>query len=240
LMAAVAFFEPEARRMIARKWIAVGAVVLLSALLASYSRASLANVAVGLVVLASLEWRRWLRLRPILVMSAIIIFTVLLLQCVAPEFAAGYWDRVSFSMSDIVSRPDRVLSGRVSTWEILAQFVVEHPLQVAVGIGYKTLAYSNHLGGSVIADNAYLSALVETGIAGLCALVLLNIAILVVAWRSARGPDPFFGRWILCFWAGESIQMLSGDILTYWRVLPFYFWVLAQAVNRSRHADSGS
>ena len=45
LMAAVAYFEPEARRMIPRRWIAVGAVVLLSALLASYSRASLANVA---------------------------------------------------------------------------------------------------------------------------------------------------------------------------------------------------
>jgi hypothetical protein len=24
--------------------------------------------------------------------------------------------------------------------------------------------------------------------------------------------------------------MLTGDILTYWRILPLYFWVLAQAV----------
>jgi len=25
-------------------------------------------------------------------------------------------------------------------------------------------------------------------------------------------------------------QMLTGDLLTYWRVMPFYFWVLAVAV----------
>jgi hypothetical protein len=26
------------------------------------------------------------------------------------------------------------------------------------------------------------------------------------------------------------VQMLSGDLLTYWRVLPLYLWVLALAV----------
>jgi hypothetical protein len=26
------------------------------------------------------------------------------------------------------------------------------------------------------------------------------------------------------------VQMASGDLLTYWRVLPVYFWVLAMAV----------
>jgi hypothetical protein len=30
--------------------------------------------------------------------------------------------------------------------------------------------------------------------------------------------------------------MLTGDILTYWRVLPVYFWVLAQAV-KDAYAD---
>jgi hypothetical protein len=35
---------------------------------------------------------------------------------------------------------------------------------------------------------------------------------------------------MLCFWCGQMVQMLSGDLLTYWRVLPVYFWVLALAV----------
>ena len=59
----------------------------------------------------------------------------------------------------------------------------------------------------MIADNMYLSLLVETGIAGLAALVWLNVAILRAATRAARAADPrtsFFGAWILCFWAGQS------------------------------------
>ena len=35
---------------------------------------------------------------------------------------------------------------------------------------------------------------------------------------------------MLCFWVGEMFQMLTGDVLTFWRVLPVTFWVLAQAV----------
>jgi hypothetical protein len=39
--------------------------------------------------------------------------------------------------------------------------------------------------------------------------------------------------WIFCFWMGELVQMLSGDLITYWRVLPIYFWILAIAVRES-------
>jgi len=51
----------------------------------------------------------------------------------------------------------------------------------------------------------------------------------VAAWKAMR-VGSIHGKWLFCFWLGESLQMLSGDILTYWRVLPLYFWVLAQAV----------
>jgi hypothetical protein len=30
------------------------------------------------------------------------------------------------------------------------------------------------------------------------------------------------------------VQMFSGDLLTYWRVMPLYFWVLALAVRDER------
>jgi O-antigen ligase len=81
----------------------------------------------------------------------------------------------------------------------------------------------------------YLSLLVETGIGGLAALVWLNVAILRAARRAAQAPDTrrsFFGDWMLCFWSGQVVQMASGDLLTYWRVLPVYFWVLALAVRQ--------
>jgi O-antigen ligase len=79
----------------------------------------------------------------------------------------------------------------------------------------------------------YLSLLIETGIVGLAAFVLLNFGIVRTAWRAARCNDPqssFFGAWIFCFWIGQLFQMLSGDLFTYWRVLPLYFWVLAMAM----------
>jgi O-antigen ligase len=100
-------------------------------------------------------------------------------------------------------------------------------------VGYKTLPYSNLLGDPLIADNMYLSVLVEAGVFGLAALLWMNISILRAGYRAARHPDPrtrFYGSWIFCFWMGEVFQMASGDLLTYWRVLPLYFWVLALAV----------
>jgi hypothetical protein len=39
---------------------------------------------------------------------------------------------------------------------------------------------------------------------------------------------------MFCFWLGQCVQMLSADLLTYWRVLPVYFLVLAWAVRASR------
>jgi hypothetical protein len=103
-----------------------------------------------------------------------------------------------------------------------------HPWQLVFGIGYKTLPYTDYLGAPVVADNMYLSLLIETGIGGLAALLWLNWAILRAAARSAERS--FFGLWMLCFWCGQVVQMASGDLLTYWRVLPVYFWVLALAV----------
>jgi O-antigen ligase len=99
-------------------------------------------------------------------------------------------------------------------------------------VGYKTLPYSNIAGQPVVGDNMYLTLLVETGVAGLGALLWLHVEILRSAYRAARHANPrvsFFGTWIFCFWVGQIFQMLSGDLLTYWRVLPLYFWALAVA-----------
>ncbi len=112
-------------------------------------------------------------------------------------------------------------------------FLRENPAYALVGIGYKTLPYTTFLGPSVIGDNMYLTLLVETGVIGLGALIALNLAILVSAYRAARLPDrvaSFFGAWIFCFWMGEVFQMMSGDLITYWRVMPLYFLTLAIAV----------
>ena len=80
--------------------------------------------------------------------------------------------------------------------------------------------------------------LAETGVVGLGALLILNAAILKTAFRASRDADPrrsFCGTWMLCFWAGEMVQMFSADLLTFWRVLPLYFFVLALTARPYSH-----
>lgn len=107
-----------------------------------------------------------------------------------------------------------------------------HPWYSLVGVGYKTLPYSDFIGATAVADNTYLGMLVETGVAGFAAVIALNAAVLIAAYQAACVRNPFrafLGTWIFCFWCGEIVQMFSGDLLTYWRVLPAYFCVLGMA-----------
>jgi hypothetical protein len=67
-------------------------------------------------------------------------------------------------------------------------------------------------------------------------MLLFNFAVLALAFRAARRTDwraAFFGACVFCFWVGEMVQMMSGDLLTYWRVLPLYLWALGIAVRHS-------
>lgn len=229
VMVAVALTRPRDESPLSRKALAAGAAVLFAALVLSYSRGSL--IAFGVAVLVLL-WRTCTRLR----------FTRLLMLAggaglgtylVFPAFAQMYWFRLSATVEFLFSATEGVLSGRVASWRTVLAWIADHPWQTMLGIGYKTLPYTDHLGAPVIADNMYLSLLVETGVIGLLALLWLNVSILRASARASHSADPrraFCGTWMLCFWAGEIVQMASGDLLTYWRVLPVYFFVLSWAV----------
>jgi hypothetical protein len=224
VMIAVAFTRNRAEVPVARKWLVVGGVVFFTALVLSYSRGSLINVAVALAVLMWTNRRRVPLVRILLVAAVGALAT----WWIFPAFAQAYWTRLTASTEFLLTSTNGVLSGRLTSWQTLGGWIAAHPWQAFFGIGYKTLPYTQYLGSPVVADNMYLSLLVETGVGGLAALIWLNVAILRAAARSAR--DSFFGMWMLCFWSGQAVQMASGDLLTYWRVLPVYFWILALAV----------
>jgi O-antigen ligase len=237
VMIAVALFRPVESRSLSRFWLLIGGVILSAALIFSYSRASLLNLVASLCMLAYVRRIRLKRVAVALVVSfcaaALIVYIVL------PSFALSYWLRLSGSVQYFWSSPEGILSGRVASWRTLIGFLIEHPWHGIFGVGYKTLPYSDFIGTTVIADNMYLSLLVETGIVGLAAFLLLNLAILRTGWKASRAPSAasaFFGTWILCFWTGQLFQMLSGDLMTYWRIMPVYFWVLAMAVRENRRA----
>ncbi|MFL6414841.1 MAG: O-antigen ligase family protein [Bryobacteraceae bacterium] len=215
--------------------LAIGAVVFATALILSYSRGSLLNILTAALTLALLN--RKILGRSLLFLVSCAVICPALIYSLFPAFAQNYGARIVQTLAFIGSTPNGVLSGRVASWSRLAQFLFEEPWRVFYGIGYKTLPYSDLLGANVIADNTYLSLLVEVGIGGLLVFVLLNTEILKRALRafgSASSQRSFFGEWIFCFWVGELVQMASGDLITYWRLLPLHFWVLAMAV----HPDS--
>ncbi|MEK7404695.1 MAG: O-antigen ligase family protein [Acidobacteriota bacterium] len=239
VMIAAALSRPPRESPVSRAGLLTGGAIFSAALVFSYSRASLLNLIAASLALLFLHRRR-LRLRRLAAALLIAIGAgVALGYAFFPAFVRLYWLNVQRSVQYFFSATEGVLSGRLESWRTLGQFLAENPWHALAGIGYKTLPYTSFAGHPVIADNMYLSMLVETGLIGLAALIALNLGILWAARRAARSPRAsFFGTWIFCFWIGQLFQMLSGDLLTYWRVLPVYFWVLAVAVRESTQAPA--
>jgi O-antigen ligase len=243
-MIAAALLAPRRQAPVSRRGLLAGGTVFAAALVLSYSRGSLINALVAIAVLIYLNWSRIRLGRLFLVLAGAALAGGLALRALLPSFTAvfagAYWMRVSTSVEYLFSETEGLLSGRVASWRAVLGFLAQHPWHALFGVGYKTLPYSDYLGRTVITDNMYLSLLAETGIVGLGAMLWLSLQILRSARRAAGSPDPqrrFFGSWIFAFWAGQMVQMFTGDLLTYWRVLPLYFWVLAVAV---RHEHSVS
>jgi hypothetical protein len=239
VMIVVALFWRSEERPLPAFVLLGGGTILTAALILSSSRASLLNLVIAICTVCLLRRaptrRTFFVILPSLVGAAIIVFYVF------PSFAENYWSRLHLSMKYIGSSSG-ILSGRVDSWKILLDFLANHPWFSIFGIGYKTLPYSDYIGTEVIGDNTYLTLLAETGIVGLICFFWLNALILRSSFRAARSANAqtaFFGTWIFCFWIGEMIQMFSGDLITYWRVLPIYFWVLAIA-NRGTDGTVGS
>ncbi len=232
-MIAVGLTRPREESPVPRWLLAVGAILFAGALILSYSRGSLVNIFVAGAALAWLNRKRLRVARVVAVLAVCAAVTALVVWVALPGFAENYWIRLSASTGLLGPDGERLLSGRAESWRTLFAWMADNPWRTVFGIGYKTLPYTTYLGDPIVADNMYLSLLIETGVAGLAAVLWLNGAILratVRVARAAEGLRGFLGAWMFCFWCGECVQMLSGDLLTYWRVLPVYFFVLALAV----------
>lgn len=218
-------------------WLLAGGIPFAAALLLSFSRASLLNVGISLSVLVILNASKLRLARIAGILSAAIAATLAITYTIVPVFVEFYWLRLTTSFQQLTAGNEQILSGRLQTWRTLVGFLLENPQHALLGIGYKTLPYSDFIGQPVVADNTYLSSLIETGVLGLAGLLVLHAAILRMSWRAHKsgGLAGLLGTWVFCFWTGEIVQMMSGDLLTYWRVLPVYFWVLALAVRLTSH-----
>jgi O-antigen ligase len=207
-------------------------MALAAALVLSFSRSSLLNLVAALVALAVLERRQIRWLRSLAYAAAAIAATSSAIYVWMPEILVAYWRRTSDTLLFGTTLTSEVLSGRLETWHTLVEHLADRPWVLLTGIGYKTLPYTSYFGEPLVADNMYLSILTEAGVAGLVLMVALSAAMLTAslqAWRRADSASHFFGAWFFCFWVGQMAQMLWVDVLTYWRVLPLAFFVLAMA-----------
>jgi hypothetical protein len=232
VMIGVGIVRPAGERPVHLGWMIGGGALLAGALVLSYSRASVVNLLVSACALWLLRKRRGPLWRPLQIVLASVGTACLVCYLLLPQLFSAYGYRLWNSVVYSSSSTNGVLSGRLDSWRTILTFLSKNPWYLFFGVGYKTLPYSDFTGAAVIADNTYLSALAETGLAGLTALVFFLPAIWRTASRAPHDSDPtksFFGAWTFCFWCGQVAQMFSGDLLTYWRVLPIYLWVLAVA-----------
>ncbi len=240
VFALVFVFAPKCLRPCTRVELVFGSCVLFTALVLSYSRASLLNLLCSGGVFLVLSRQRRKRIFITGVIAAVVSSVVI--AAFFPTYLDHYWIRLQQSVIYSTSSPDAVLSGRLTSWETLSHFASEHSLQLIFGVGYKTLPYSDYLGASVIADNTYLSLLIETGIIGLLAFLSWNFEMLRQSLHALRRPicvQSLLATVFFCFWIGEMVQMLSGDLITYWRVLPIYLWALGAGLQSSGSAPIG-
>jgi hypothetical protein len=244
LLVGTIWVRRDSRPMLLSPWIlAAGAIVLATALLFSFSRSSLLALMVSACALLFLERRHGRVGRWFAVASAGVIGVLVLTYVLAPEFTEAYLLRLWLTATGILHAPDVWSSGRWTNWSLLLNFLAEHPQKLLLGIGYATLPHTDLLGRPIVGDNMYLSMLVETGILGVAAMGVFLAALLSTAYRVSRSKDAMaslVGTWLFCFWVGQLAQMLSVDVLTFWRVLPLYLGLLGMAAyraNRSARAE---
>jgi hypothetical protein len=169
------------RLTLARPWrdrilYALAAGLLLMAILATYRKSALlAPVGVG-VTLAYFHRREMLKLAPLVaaVIAAFAIFGFNAFDQVANQFNSNHLD---------VS----TVSDRVSDYDAVRPDVLSHP---ALGSGFGAYAHASAPTANRILDSELLVRVVETGLVGLVAFVLMVITVIGVAAPVIRGRDP--------------------------------------------------
>lgn len=202
--------------------------IFTTALFLSYSRGSWANVLVTVTVFLILQ--RKLRLQIAAASVSVVAGFVFLVYQMSPLVVLNFFNWRMGTLLEFWSDPNLATSGRWEAWWRLISFFADHPWYLVFGIGYKTLPHTHLFGKPLIADNGFLSLTFETGIIGLAAFLWLNWAVFSTTLKACRQRDSvraIGAAFMFAFWCGEMVQMVTGDLFTYWRNMVVFFAALA-------------
>jgi len=202
--------------------------IFTTALFLSYSRGSWANVLVTVTVFLILQ--RKLRLQIAAASVCVVAGFVFLVYQMSPLVVLNFFNWRMGTLLEFWSDPNLATSGRWEAWWRLISFFADHPWYLIFGIGYKTLPHTHLFGRPLIADNGFLSLTFEAGIIGLAAFLWLNRAVFSTTLRASQQRNSvraIGAAFMFAFWCGEMVQMVTGDLFTYWRNMVVFFAALA-------------
>jgi O-antigen ligase len=211
-----------------RLLLAVAGGVFTIAVFLSYSRGSWLAVMVAVPVFLVLQGQ--LRIRAFLTLGVMVGGFIWLVYQFSEDIVANFFSWRLGTLADFWTDPNSATSGRWENWATLLEFFAERPWFLLFGIGYKTIPHTEVFGRSVVADNGYMSFLFEAGIPGLAAFFWLSFAMMKTMAECRKTNLPacrMYATFLLAFWCGELVQMLTGDIFTYWRNLTVIFVLIA-------------
>jgi polysaccharide biosynthesis protein PslJ len=183
-----AVFAPQGRR--GRRWLAVAVILLVLPMTVSRS------AVLGLVVVAVVMLPVWPAIWRVVALVVMGLFSVLL-RALVP----GLVGTLTGLVSDIGSDSSTVT--RTNDYVVIGESLTDHPL---FGQGFGTYLPETYR----ILDNQYLLSLVETGLVGLAALMMVLWAGWFLA-RSARraSADPEVRHLAQCFAAAAAVAVFS-------------------------------
>ncbi len=151
------------------------------------------------------------------------LFAGIIIYCFYPALGSGVFLRASKTFQ--AQNLNQALSGRIENWKY---FLVEiFPASPIIGIGYKV---NSVLAEGKPPDNVPLMMLVEGGIIGL--IIFCGWYLVISLHLISLPKSSWMTIFLIASWVGISFQMLTADILTYWRALPYFFSFLALSFNR--------
>jgi O-antigen ligase len=201
------------------RWlIAIGLLISVMAFLLSFSRAAIILYLVGIVFYSLITKRGAIIMKLVGLLAAPVVG----LAAFAPQIYALLANRITMTLDGMFTNFDSISGGRVDSWAMAMNLIKDN---LYVGVGYKNTAlyFLSYYGEYRAGDNNYLTILLELGVIGFTAFLLMTLVLIGWLLQKKEGIGPTLQYCILSVWVATLVQMFVLDSFTFWRSLTALF-----------------